>query len=131
VSNGQRGEVHPHTWEFCLNIRVGRSSFTAFHTFENAVNRYLSKYQNRTLNEVEPFNEIIPTLEYMTDFFAKDLHDIIDALGCHLIRVAGSESPTRTYILSLEDLEDEVSQQAEEQILAQVVDSVLDDILCK
>jgi 6-pyruvoyltetrahydropterin/6-carboxytetrahydropterin synthase len=129
INNGVRGDVHPHTWELCLRIRVGRGSFIAFHTFEEAVGGYLSKYQNRLLNEVEPFDEILPTLENITICFAKDLHEIIAELGGRLIRVETSKTPTRSYILDLEDMEDETTRKAEDQILSQVVDAVLDDLL--
>ena len=37
ILNGQRGEVHPHTWEFALHIRFGRGSFVEFHKFENGM----------------------------------------------------------------------------------------------
>jgi 6-pyruvoyltetrahydropterin/6-carboxytetrahydropterin synthase len=129
IQNGLRGDVHPHTWELCLRIRVGRGTFIAFHTFEEAVNGYLAKYQNRLLNEVEPFDEILPTLENITICFARDLQEVVAELGGQLIYVETSKTPTRSYILNLEGMEDETTQQVEDQILSQVVDAVLDDLL--
>ena len=34
IIGGNKGEVHPHTWEFTLHIRFGRGDFTEFNTFE-------------------------------------------------------------------------------------------------
>jgi hypothetical protein len=43
--------------------------------------------------------------------------------------VETSKTPTRSYILNLEGMENETTQQVEDQILSQVVDAVLDDLL--
>jgi 6-pyruvoyltetrahydropterin/6-carboxytetrahydropterin synthase len=129
INNGLRGDVHPHTWEICLHIRVGRGAFIAFRTFEDAVNGYLAKYQNRLLNEVAPFDEILPAMENITICFARDLRGVIAELGGQLIRMETSKSPTRSYILNLEGMEDETTRKAEDRILSQVVDAVLDDLL--
>jgi hypothetical protein len=43
--------------------------------------------------------------------------------------VETSKTPTRSYVLDLEDMEDETTREAEDQILSQVVDTVLDDLL--
>jgi 6-pyruvoyltetrahydropterin/6-carboxytetrahydropterin synthase len=81
------------------------------------------------LNEVEPFDEILPTLENITICFARDLQEVVAELGGQLIYVETSKTPTRSYILNLEGMEDETTQQVEDQILSQVVDAVLDDLL--
>jgi 6-pyruvoyltetrahydropterin/6-carboxytetrahydropterin synthase len=129
IQNGLRGDVHPHTWELCLRIRVGRGEFIAFHTFEETVGGYLTKYQNQLLNDVEPFDEILPTLENITICLARDLCEVIAELGGRLIRVEISKTPTRSYILNLDDEENETTQAVEEQIRSQVVDAVLDELL--
>ena len=30
IIDGKKGEIHPHTWEFALDIKFGRSSFVEF-----------------------------------------------------------------------------------------------------
>jgi 6-pyruvoyltetrahydropterin/6-carboxytetrahydropterin synthase len=126
VMDGTRGDIHPHTWEFSLNIRMGRGTFTAFHTFETAINACLQPYQNRILNEVEPFGEIVPTVENMIDYFAEQFRTIIRDIGGKLTLMSVSETPSRSYILDLSDIED---RQIDENMLSEVVDSVLDDLL--
>ena len=34
IINNKKGETHPHTWEFTLNILVGRESFVEFFRFD-------------------------------------------------------------------------------------------------
>ncbi len=125
VIDGHAGEVHPHTWEFSLDIRVGRGAFTPFMTFEQEINRFLAPYQNQTLNEIPPFEEILPTLENMMDYFAEAFYRIIDEIGGSLRRVEASETPSRSYILNIEQ-DTEGVRHANMPLL---VDSILDNIL--
>ena len=61
IINGSKGDIHPHTWEFAVNIRFGRSSFVEFNTFEKGIADYLARFQNKVMNEEEPINTILPT----------------------------------------------------------------------
>lgn len=92
------GEIHPHTWEISLHFSIPNSKFVEFSTIEKDVNAYLSKYQNLVINEVEPFDSIIPTLENMTDYFLIDFSKIIEKYQGILFTTEISETPTRTYI---------------------------------
>lgn len=131
IINGKRGEVHPHTWEFALNIKFGRSSFVEFNVFEKGISQYLAPYQNQIMNEVEPFDAILPTLENMVDFFAEEFYRIIHEIGGILIRIEASETPTRSYILNISESPTVIEQneKIEKQVMADVVDAVLDEIV--
>lgn len=126
IINDRQGDVHPHTWEFSMCIRIGRGAFTPFMVFEQKVNALLEPYQNRLLNEVEPFDQILPTLENMVDYFAQQARDELGRIGGELIRVEASETPTRAYILELQDGQ---TPEREAELLPELVDSVLEDIL--
>ena len=129
-STGEKGETHPHTWEFCLNIAVSQQNITPFFVFERGVNGYLEKYQNQVMNDCPPFDIILPTLESMSERFAKDFYDIVDEQGGKLLCVEGSEGPTRSYIVTVEGAEDTLKQkQKEQEALSGVIDNVLDGIL--
>lgn len=131
IINGSRGEVHPHTWEFALNIKFGRSSFVEFNTFEKGISEYLAPYQNKIMNEIAPFHAILPTLENMVDQFAEDFYRIIHDIGGILTRIEASETPTRSYVLNLsEDREkDEQNEEVKQQVVSDVMDAVLDHII--
>ncbi len=131
IINGTKGETHPHTWEFAINIRFGRSSFVEFNKFEKGIADYLSKYQNKILNEEEPFDSILPTLENVADYFSDEFYKIINATGGVLTTLEASETPTRSYIVNLSEKEGtkKISQEADEKMLSDVMDAVLDEIV--
>lgn len=121
---GHKGEEHPHT----LNIRISGGTFTPFTVFEEGVSRILAPYQNRLLNRVSPFDEILPTLENMVDCFAKEFQPMIRQVGGQLIRIRASEGPSRAYILDLSGQDPEPEEKARQE-LKSVADSILEDIL--
>ena len=127
VIDGKAGETHPHTWEFSLDIRIGRGALTPFMALEKGINRFLAPYQNQDINTIPPFGEILPTLENMVDYFAGEFDRIIHEIGGSLRRVEASETPSRSYILNLrQETEDE---DTELNNMSELVDSILDNIL--
>lgn len=130
IIGDHRGEVHPHTWEFSLQIRIGRNGFTEFGTFEKGINDYLASFQNVIMNEREPFDAIIPTIENVTDYFAKDFYRIIRDIGGELLLLEASETPTRSYILDLRRNDAGAgNKETREKVLSDVMDAVLDRIV--
>ena len=125
LMDGRKGDDHPHTWEFSLNIRIENGAFTPFAVFEEGITRFLAPYQNKLLNQVPPFDGVLPTLENMVDYFSKEFYRVIRAVGGTLIQVQASEGPSRAYILRLK----EEPGKAEAGELGGVVDSILDDII--
>lgn len=130
IINGTKGEVHPHTWEFALDIRFGRSSFVEFNTFEKGISEFLEQYQNKVLNEEHPFDGMLPTIENVTDYFSQKFYEIIYDIGGMLTSVEASETPTRSYIVNISEQEEHeiMNRKADKQILSEVMDSVLDEI---
>lgn len=128
IINGVKGAPHPHTWEFSVNIQFDRTDFIEFNIFEKAITEYLAPYQNSIMNEKEPFDTIMPTLENMADYFAQIFPQIISKIGGKVVRLEASETPTRRYILNLSEM-DEVAEEFEEEVLSSVMDAVLDDII--
>lgn len=131
IINGKQGEVHPHTWEMMLNILVERTDFLEFNAFEKVAQEFFTQYQDCTLNDVKPFDTIVPTLENIVDYFGEELRKRMREVGGILLRIEGSETPTRSYVVSyashnefMEDLEKQ-SQSA----LSRVMDEMLDRAL--
>lgn len=129
IIGGKKGEVHPHTWELALTIRIGRGSFTQFNTFEKCINDYLAPYQNKVMNDCAPFDSILPTLENMTDYMSQVFVDLIADIGGELTTIEASETPTRCYILDLENTHKARSQETKEKMLVDMVDTVLDKLM--
>ena len=51
IINEVKGETHPHTWEFALDIKFSRNLFVEFNIFEHGISQFLEQYQNKILNE--------------------------------------------------------------------------------
>ena len=96
VINGKEGEVHPHTWEFMVDVLMSDQEFVQFDAYEKAIDEYFNKYQNRVLNEIDPFDHMVPTLENMSDYFVNNIRRIVKELGGHLVKMESSETPTRS-----------------------------------
>ena len=130
IINGKAGDIHPHTWEFLICIRIVRNNFVPFDKFEHVINQFLDQYQNKLVNDVSPFNEIIPTLENMTEYFSEKFREIIGDEGGELIRIEASETPARSYILDLTD--SKIGNLGKEEgMLSNLIDTVLDDIMAR
>ncbi len=125
-----RGETHPHTWEFTLNILVGRETFVEFNQYESAIEKLLAPYQNMVLNEVDPFDAIVPTLENQVEFFGMRIQELVKGIGGRLLSIEGSETPTRSYIINFNDAFDSFEMNKfTDDVRRSVIDAVLDDIL--
>ena len=130
IIDGKKGEIHPHKWEFALDIKFGRSSFVEFNIFEKGIANFLEKYQNKVLNDEEPFDSIMPTLENVTDYFSSEFYRIIHDIGGMMTRLEASETPTRSYIVNMAEQEGnaQINADTENIILSEVMDAVLDDL---
>ena len=73
------------------------SNIIKFTEPEKMIMKVFEPYQNQVMNEIEPFDAIIPSLENMTEFFAKQIAETVKPIEYHLRRFEGSETPVRTY----------------------------------
>lgn len=94
---GKQGDQHPHTWEFSLRIRVQGDDLRPFDVYERAIKEVFEPYQNHNINDVPPFDLLVPTLETLVERFGKRLYDVVKDLGGQLLEISGSETPTRSY----------------------------------
>ncbi len=131
IINGKEGQLHPHTWEFMVDILMNSKDFVQFDAYEKAIDAYFEKYQNHVINEIPPFDHTVPTLENMADYFIYDIRDIVEKLDGVLVKMECSETPTRSYIISFEKDQgfiDNIRAQSKDKIDA-VIDSVINSII--
>lgn len=131
IINGRQGQTHPHTWEFVITIVVAGDQFVEFRKFEMLIEQYLEKYQNQILNTIEPFDVVVPTIENVTDQFNDDLRELLRENGGELVSLEGSETPTRSYIVSHRnepEFIDQIGKMKSKQISG-VVEYVVDQII--
>jgi|UniRef100_UPI003FEE6CAF 6-pyruvoyl tetrahydropterin synthase-related domain len=131
IINGKQGQTHPHTWEFMVCIMKNNDKFVQFNEFERAIESYFEKYQNRVMNEMEPFDVIVPTLENMADYFVGEIRDIVRKIGGELIMMESSETPTRSYILGYQDDMEFIRamERNSKETIDFIIESVVDGII--
>ncbi len=99
ASNGKKGAIHPHTWEFAIELKNRNGDFVPFNQIEALINKILKPFQNICLNDVPPFDIIVPTLENIGDYFKDMIALKMDELNWELLQVEISETPSRSYVI--------------------------------
>ena len=128
---GRQGDVHPHTWELTLIILTQREEMVEFADFEKAIEQFLTPFQNRTINDLSPFDTTIPTLENLVEYFGDALRSIIREKGGELLQIEGSETPSRSYVISYVQSPEYASDtdQYTQSALGKALDHLLEDML--
>ncbi|MCM1467746.1 MAG: 6-carboxytetrahydropterin synthase [Alistipes sp.] len=98
-STGEKGMVHPHTWEFAIELKNRNGDFVLFSRIEEMINEILKPYQNICLNDVAPFDKKVPTLENIGEVFKEVISKKMDGVNWELLQMEISETPSRSYIV--------------------------------
>lgn len=99
TSGRVKGAVHPHTWEFAVELKNRNGDFVMFHEIEQLINEVLKPYQNICLNDVSPFDSRVPTLENIGEYFKSEMGRKMNDMNWELLRMEISETPSRAYII--------------------------------
>ncbi|MBO5291746.1 MAG: 6-carboxytetrahydropterin synthase [Lachnospiraceae bacterium] len=97
---GKQGDVHPHTWEILLSMLSDNTEMTLFVNIEKKIDQIMERYQDKLLNECEPFDKIVPTVENAAKYFFRLIQDEIIQDGWIVLMLELSETPTRSYIIN-------------------------------
>lgn len=123
-TDGVLGKPHTHSWEFVLHIVKGRTEFNQFSIIDKTVQDFFAPYQDRYLNSIPPFDVINPTLENTADYFRTALSERLNSIGWMLIMLEVSETPARTYVISLLDDIELSENQAADAVSNLILDRV-------
>ena len=107
--------IHPHTWEIVLTIKKSEEGYIHFAKIEDEIKQYLEKYEGQLLNEIAPFDTVIPLMENIGETFNHQIVKKLSNFGWDLSSLEISENPTRTFVLTnniglceeLDDVSDE------------------------
>ena len=85
----------------------------------------------QVLNTIEPFDAINPTIENVTDHFNDELQGMLWENGGELVSLEGSETPTRSYIVSHRNEEEFMERigKIQSQQISGIVNYVVDQIV--
>lgn len=98
--DGKLGTSHPHTWEIMIRTIKSQKEFVMFNEVEKTIEEFLGQYQNRYINDFEPFDAMNPTLENITSYFLEQMELLLEPLGWIVFYIEVSETPTRSYVIS-------------------------------
>ena len=107
VINNKKGDPHSHCFELTIIVAsmVDNEKTISFNNIESKVEEILAPYQNKLLNEEFPFTTIIPTLENICSYFKTVIYDTLIRMGWVLLSIEVSETPSRAFILSIDDID--------------------------
>ena len=94
-------QKHMHT--FIVEVLISSESYDKFVTYIDMVrdiDDYFKRYENKFINDFEPFQQVKPTLENMANVFYKDLGKIVDDNNLKVIKLTISETPLNKYTVS-------------------------------
>ena len=97
VFGGATGPVHAHSWQVETEVDVPRGigDTIEFSRVSQAVSAALGPYENTILNQVHPFDLILPTTENIAMYFFNRLDEYLAKLGLKLYQLSLWETPTR------------------------------------
>lgn len=99
--NGKMGQAHPHTWEISIVSLKLSDEFIRFNEIETIIDSIFDQYQNKFINEIEPFNMINPTLENICEVFKDKIYQLSNNSDWKLLHIEVSETPARSYVIDL------------------------------
>lgn len=99
--NGKQGQHHPHTWQISLYVVKVTDRFVMFNKVERAVEDLMAELQDIDINDHTMFANINPTLENITEVLFQNIQKKLSELGWLAYTMEVSETPTRSYIVSL------------------------------
>lgn len=133
---GELGQSHPHTWEIVIHSVKITDSFVRFEDIEKTIETFLKRFQDVSINTVEPFTTTNPTLENICTYFKECIQEMLYEKGWLLLSIELSETPTRSYVISVSNQLDKnetfynsQSEQALQDILEKLTEEKLNSMI--
>jgi 6-pyruvoyltetrahydropterin/6-carboxytetrahydropterin synthase len=100
IMKGRREHVHGHNWRVTITVSGpvldSDGLLVDFHDLERRLESVIAPFHNRSLNEVEPFDEINPTAEHVAKYIAETLFrsmpPTVDSLRAAVTEAPGCEA---------------------------------------
>lgn len=128
--DGHIGERHPHTWEITINVLKEKTEFIQFSNLEKKIENWMKNYQDKYLNEIEPFDQINPTMENCCDYFKEVISSILHTEGWILLSIEMSETPTRSYVINLFDSDQQITWEdtSSDTVAGEILNNILNNL---
>lgn len=104
---GELGNIHSHSFHLRIkaNSDFGSSDdmITPFEYLKDILNRIAATYEEKHLNSLPIFQEIMPTLENLTTVIALQIQRLSTSLPITITHVSIFESPTVGITIEFDD----------------------------
>ncbi len=100
ITRGKQGETHSHCFEIIVTILPMENEEVRFFLLEQDVEKAIAPYQNKVLNDVAPFDTVVPTVENMCQVFSEVFCQEAIKNNVLVVSVQISETPTRSFIIN-------------------------------
>ncbi|VDH10335.1 6-pyruvoyl-tetrahydropterin synthase family protein [Lactiplantibacillus plantarum] len=94
------GKKHTHTWEIVCELHTV-DAMVAFYDIEKNLHQALDELSGKFLNNLPEFKTVNPTVENVTEYLFTKIDKTLRDNGAQLLRIEVSDSPTRSYCISV------------------------------
>jgi len=103
--SGEGNGKHQHTISIKIYIRNDEikeqiGEFKTYDSLENDIKKFFSEYQGVYINDVPPFNSVVPTIEAMGEYFFEKLNESFEVAHYKIYKMEISEIPSRVYVIT-------------------------------
>lgn len=95
----EKKHIHSHDISITVFVVDNEQEFILYDDTEATIKLYLDLYNKKYINDIKPFDKVMPTIENMGNEFYRNLKIILGENNYILTRLEISEIPTRTYIV--------------------------------
>lgn len=100
MTNSEEG-MHPHTFTILLYIETYENyNIDLFSKVERFLEEYFSRFAGERLNKLTCFENVIPTVEVMGEYFYEEIKGKLQEIELDLIQIDICENPLRIYSIS-------------------------------
>lgn len=97
----QKERAHAHTFTFTLFFgALSIDGFYKFEVVEDIMKQYFNQFKGKYMNEIPPFDQKSPSIEYIGEVFYEKLKILFLENNFNLIQLEISETPVRVYSIS-------------------------------
>lgn len=90
-------KMHAHTFRVTAYIEnIGEELF-AIDRCDAVLDQYFERYRGLRMNDVNPFQALLPTIENMCQVFYEDLTERLSEEGVKLVKLELGDSPLTSY----------------------------------
>lgn len=101
------GKPHSHTFIVIIYIVMDleqQKEHASFMNYEARIKTYFSQYKQKFINEMDAFQNVVPTIERMGVIFFQNLSEELLSGGYRLQRLEIGDCPTRTFAIVNEEM---------------------------